>query len=237
MAPAGGFIVNMGVLRRAAGHGASVPCGQPTHEFGHHVENSALDKLLTALATDGIAHGDDLFDPALVAQLRAEAEALWQAQGFRPAAVGGARTRHAEIRGDLIHWWDAPHTAAQAQYLAHVEGLRQQLNARFLLGAFDFECHYALYPPGTHYARHLDRLRATEARVATCILYLNEGWREADGGALEIYADATAATPQRVILPQAGRLVCFFTDRLWHAVAPATRPRMSLTGWLRLRGQ
>jgi SM-20-related protein len=34
------------------------------------------------------------------------------------------------------------------------------------------------------------------------------------------------------VLPVAGRLVCFRSDLLEHEVLPATRERLSLTGWL-----
>jgi SM-20-related protein len=34
------------------------------------------------------------------------------------------------------------------------------------------------------------------------------------------------------ILPQAGKLVCFRSDQIEHEVLPATRPRMSITGWM-----
>jgi SM-20-related protein len=34
------------------------------------------------------------------------------------------------------------------------------------------------------------------------------------------------------ILPLAGRLVCFRSDQIEHEVLPATRERLSLTGWL-----
>jgi SM-20-related protein len=33
-------------------------------------------------------------------------------------------------------------------------------------------------------------------------------------------------------LPLAGRLVCFRSDMIEHEVLPATRTRMSITGWM-----
>ncbi|MDQ2656958.1 MAG: 2OG-Fe(II) oxygenase, partial [Bacteroidota bacterium] len=38
--------------------------------------------------------------------------------------------------------------------------------------------------------------------------------------------------PPLDILPVLGRMVCFRSDQLEHEVLPATRPRLSLTGWL-----
>jgi SM-20-related protein len=39
----------------------------------------------------------------------------------------------------------------------------------------------------------------------------------------------------RDVLPVAGTLVCFLSDRFEHEVLPATRERLSLTGWFRRR--
>ena len=38
------------------------------------------------------------------------------------------------------------------------------------------------------------------------------------------------------VLPEAGTLVVFLSADLPHEVLPATRERLSLTGWLRRRG-
>lgn len=60
------------------------------------------------------------------------------------------------------------------------------------------------------------------------ICYLNENWREDEGGQLRVYFPAGT----KDFFPTAGRLVCFRSDLLEHEVLPATRERLSLTGWL-----
>ena len=66
------------------------------------------------------------------------------------------------------------------------------------------------------------------------------GWRPEDGGALRLeLGEATVEAPSGdvvEVVPEAGTLVAFLADRFWHEVRPATRERMSLTGWLRTRG-
>jgi SM-20-related protein len=62
-------------------------------------------------------------------------------------------------------------------------------------------------------------------------MYLNENWALADGGALRIYDGKRV----RDVLPVAGTLVCFLSDRFEHEVLPATRERLSLSGWFRRR--
>ncbi|HQR51332.1 MAG TPA: 2OG-Fe(II) oxygenase [Methylophilaceae bacterium] len=39
------------------------------------------------------------------------------------------------------------------------------------------------------------------------------------------------------VLPQGGTLMTFLSDRFWHEVLPASRERMSVTGWFRTRGE
>ena len=56
----------------------------------------------------------------------------------------------------------------------------------------------------------------------------NEEWNEEQGGQLRIYTEGASQD----VLPIAGRLVCFRSDVLEHEVLPATRERLSLTGWI-----
>ena len=101
-----------------------------------------------------------------------------------------------------------------------------------MLGLFSFEGHYAIYPPGGGYARHKDRFRDDDARVLSCVAYLNDEWRACDGGALRIHRDAA---PPLDVLPRGGTLVAFLSERFDHEVLPAARERCSVTGWFRRR--
>jgi SM-20-related protein len=106
------------------------------------------------------------------------------------------------------------------------------LNRELMLGLVECESHYAVYPPGAGYTRHLDRLRDSDARVVSAVFYLNEAWRAADGGALRLYlADGSS----RDILPHAGTLLLFLSAQFEHEVLPATRERMSIACWMRQR--
>ena len=130
--------------------------------------------------------------------------------------------------------WIDPATATRAEQalLARLERLRVALNRSLQLGAFDLELQWALYPPGAHYARHLDAFRGDRAQVVSLVLYLNEAWQPCDGGALRLHLGADT---QRDVAPLAGTLVAFLSDRFEHEVLPANRERFSLAGWLRRR--
>lgn len=138
-----------------------------------------------------------------------------------------------EVRGDWIRWL-TPNgdSAAEGIYLAFLEQLRQAVNTEFDLGIYDFEGHLTYYPPGTFYRRHLDQSEDHDDRRLTCVLYLNEDWQIGDGGALRIYEDDDGSID---LLPLAGRFICFFSDRYYHEVLPASRLRKSVTGWFKQR--
>jgi SM-20-related protein len=173
--------------------------------------------------------------PGERARLARRGFALARAGALRPAAIGRGTTRalRADVRGDLVRWIDpAAPSRGEARVLARIERLRQALNRRLLLGAFELELHWALYPPGTRYARHVDQPRGRDARVVSLVLYLNDGWSEADGGALRLHPDAAGPID---VLPRGGTLVAFPSEGLAHEVLVARRERLALTGWLRRR--
>ncbi|WP_298185152.1 2OG-Fe(II) oxygenase [uncultured Pseudomonas sp.] len=137
------------------------------------------------------------------------------------------------LRGDHIQWLEPGQSAACDQYLAVMDELRGALNQALYLGLEDFESHFALYPPGAYYKRHLDRFRDDDRRAVSVVFYLNEAWQAEQGGALRLHlADGS----QHDVLPQAGSLLVFLSADMPHEVLPATRERLSLTGWLRRRG-
>ncbi|MFN4263018.1 MAG: 2OG-Fe(II) oxygenase [Thioalkalivibrionaceae bacterium] len=79
-----------------------------------------------------------------------------------------------------------------------IEALRTALNAELWLGLFDFEAHYAWYPPGARYEPHVDRLRHDDRRMISALIYLNDDWHVArDGGALRLHLTAEQASHAR----------------------------------------
>jgi SM-20-related protein len=153
---------------------------------------------------------------------------------FHAARVGKALTlRHdAGVRGDLTCWLEEPLFAAERELLDGLEQLRLALNRELYLGLFDLELHYAWYPPGAGYERHVDQPQGGTTRQLSLVLYLNETWSAAAGGELRIF-DRDGG--YRDIAPQGGRLVCFRTPQREHGVLPASRDRFSLSGWFRTR--
>jgi SM-20-related protein len=198
------------------------------------VSADPLQSIVDAIAGEGWCETDDFLPLDPVRALAEEARATWHAGGLRQAGVGtGAGYRlQGDVRGDHVLWVEPPGaTAAQRICLERFETLRLALNRELQLGLLDFECHFAVYPPGAFYRRHLDRFATDDRRALSCVLYLNEAWQADDGGALRLYL------PDRHcdVLPSAGTLVAFMSERFEHEVLPGQRDRLSLTGWFRRR--
>ena len=185
-----------------------------------------------ALASDGWCVFAGLMDLAQTHALAVECAAMHEGKLLLPARTGAARST-SPVRGDSTFWF-APGamSLAQQMFTDRIDALRVALNRELMLGLVECESHYAVYRPGAVYTRHLDRLRDNDARVLSAVFYLNEGWREADGGALRLYLGDGSAQD---IFPHAGTLVLFLSARFEHEVLPATRDRMSIACWMRQR--
>jgi SM-20-related protein len=196
---------------------------------------SAAGRIADALAERGWAVASSFLPAETIRALAEDARQRQRADEFRLAGVG-AGAGHAvreHVRRDVVHWLEPPGAgSAQQVCLAQFEALRLGLNRELQLGLFDFECHYACYAPRAFYRRHLDRLAGDDRRVLSCVLYLNDDWTPADGGQLRLHL------PDGVqeVLPEAGTLVTFLSERFEHEVLPARRERLSLAGWFRRRG-
>lgn len=153
---------------------------------------------------------------------------------FAPARIGGrgAEQRRGNIRGDFTCWLSEPLLPAERLLLQRLEELRLQLNRDAVLGLFELELHYARYPAGAAYARHVDQPQGSMQRKLSLVLYLNPGWQAADGGILRIHGARDGFVD---VEPIAGRLVCFLTPGREHEVLPARSERLSISGWFRGR--
>jgi SM-20-related protein len=185
-------------------------------------------------SVDGISVRDQFLAPSQIRAL-ADCARLRRARGdFDAARIGSGRSlQHREdIRGDSTCWITPPVWPAEQTLLGELERLRLELNRESLLGLFELELHYAWYPPGAGYARHVDQPQGRAQRRVSLVLYLNQDWMPAAGGELRIF---DAAAGYRDIEPIAGRLVYFLTPGREHAVLPTQRDRLSVSGWFRSR--
>jgi SM-20-related protein len=206
---------------------------------------SRFTETAAEIADRGWAVLNDFLSSETIALLRAEAQQFWQEEKFRAAGIGrsGGYAVRADIRSDHIRWLDEQVlTPAQKVYWDAIEELRQTLNSELFLSLESFESHFAVYPPGAAYQKHLDRFSDADERTISCTLYLNQDWQAEDGGQLRLYlqeneliAEGELTGGYLEVLPNAGTCVLFRSDTFFHEVLPANRIRFSLTGWFRRR--
>ena len=150
---------------------------------------------------------------------------------FRKAGIGKESQLqiNESIRGDYIRWVDKNEAPPPAKvYMDRLQSLGEHLNQSLYLSLKDYEIHFTIYPPGSYYKRHLDQFKKDDHRKLSVICYLNKEWEVQHGGQLRMHLPDKATD----ILPLSGRLVCFRSDQIEHEVLPATRERLSLTGWM-----
>ena len=202
--------------------------------------SSLLATLKTALPETGWAVIPQAFSAEQSSALRHDLLELWRQGEFHAAGIGSGqqKTVNAGIRGDAVRWLepqDSDTYPAIAAFQDFLEILRLELNRELMLGLFESEAHFAIYPPGGFYQRHVDNFRGSSARLVTFILYLNENWQPGDGGELRLFVDAEDGGRSIDIAPESGKLVVFMSEQFYHEVLPARSERLSVTGWLRRR--
>jgi SM-20-related protein len=200
-----------------------------------------VDEIAAAFAAHEYWIGADVFDAPLVARLRSRLLDCLRDGELARAGIGRGATRHVDstVRGDSIRWLDGGDTAERTLF-AELERLRVSLNETLYLGLLDVEAHYAVYPPGAGYRRHVDTFLDSSRRAVSFVLYLNERWSEADAGELVLYRGARSlqSSGERELVriaPAAGTFAVFEAD-VPHEVLPAARTRLSIAGWFRRRG-
>ncbi|EJK99115.1 MULTISPECIES: 2OG-Fe(II) oxygenase [Pseudomonas] len=198
-------------------------------------DHPLLLRIVDDLAERGWSQQDIFLPDALTRALAAECRQRAAEGELAPAAVGrGPFSEIREgIRGDRIQWIEPGQAQACDDYLMLMDSLREAMNRGLFLGLEDFESHFALYPPGAFYLKHVDRFRDDDRRMVSAVLYLNEAWQPEHGGQLRMYLDDAV---EQDVVPIGGCLVVFLSGDIPHEVLPATRDRLSLTGWFRRRG-
>ena len=194
--------------------------------------HTVFEPLIEGIVNQDFAVSEQFFDPELVAALRANLERRLREQELRPAGIGNQQLRREDhsVRGDHILWLERESAdPAEQVFFRRLTEFIDYLNMTCYAGIRGFEFHYALYPVGAFYKRHLDQFRSDQRRKYSFILYLNENWQPEDGGQLVLYPE----DEEQHIVPLGGRCVFFKSDELEHEVLPARRPRMSVTGWLK----
>ena len=193
-----------------------------------------LERANEGLASKGWFCGEGLIDSKFIDDINLWIERQSAVGSFKSAGIGkGIRLQNNQkIRADLTLWLDDDHDEDPlvAKLLNIVEAIRVSSNRHLFSALNNFEGHFAIYPPGGFYHRHIDTFRDDDARSITFILYLNEGWTSRDGGQLRLF---TSGEQFVEIEPTAGTIVLFRSRDFEHEVLPAQAERRSFTGWFK----
>jgi len=169
----------------------------------------------------------------LAGHLKANLEALHAGKLLLSAGTGNKTlvTRDTLFRSDKIYWLDRIHQDPyENEFLDLIDQFILYLNSTCYTGITGYEFHYTLYETGSFYKKHTDQFKNDEGRKYSMIMYLNEGWIAADGGELCIHH---SSGDQQNISPESGKTVFFKSNELEHEVLITSKPRMSITGWLK----
>jgi SM-20-related protein len=190
--------------------------------------------LVDALVEQGWYVGREVIDLTLCEALNRELLHRATYNGLDEAGIGRGQQHllRKDIRGDAIHWLDRE-SAAQRRYLDAMSELQQALNHALFLGLFEYEAHFAHYPPGAFYQRHLDSFRGRANRVISTVGYLTPDWPSDGGGEMVIYHPDDPSQEVARVIPEAGTFACFLSETIPHEVLPTRCPRTSIAGWFR----
>ena len=202
--------------------------------------NPLYEKVIDDLMGHRYSIVDDFFTKEEVGFLRAALLEKYDEDRFKKSAIGNQANEKVvdAIRGDFILWLDENNANnAENRFFNKLNDFKDYLNRTCFMGINEKEFHYALYPEGTFYKRHLDTFQNDSRRKLSMVCYLNdEDWKPEYGGELTIYLDENGSEKEINVYPVQGRMVVFESQILEHEVKPVKRERLSITGWLKTRG-
>jgi SM-20-related protein len=193
--------------------------------------NSKLFESITEnLVKDGYIVIEDALDSRLLEGLLLSAS---DESAYQKAGISKSSDLHIDRtkRSDKTLWLDED-GGSVSEYLSFAQELQKYLNRALYLGLNYYETHFAIYEKGDFYEKHRDAFKGSKNRVVTTVLYLNNEWKENDGGELLIYDDNEKFLAK--VLPKMGTLVVFLSDIFPHEVLPSNKKRHSIAGWFRV---
>lgn len=202
-------------------------------------ENAVYEAIISDLVERKYSIVEDFFDLKEIRKMRATLLNKYEEDSFKKAAIGNKTNEVIEkaVRGDFILWLnEADAGENELLFFNKINPFISYLNKTCFLGILFKEFHYALYPTGTFYKRHLDTFQNDDRRKLSLVCYLNEeDWIPENGGELVIYKMIEGEEHPITIYPYPGRVVIFESQLLEHEVKPVNTMRLSITGWLKTR--
>jgi SM-20-related protein len=204
------------------------------------VENPLYEQIISDITNQQFSIIENFFSAEEVSLLRDTLLAKHEDDTFKKAAIGNRVNEIIlkSVRGDVILWIDETKAdRAETLFFTKINDLIKYLNRTCFLGILQKEFHYAIYPSGTFYKRHIDTFQNDNRRKLSFVCYLNEeDWQAENGGELVLYLNKNNQETEKAIYPFPGRVVIFESQIIEHEVKPVrANQRLSITGWLKIR--
>jgi SM-20-related protein len=191
-----------------------------------------FEELISTYIQNKVGISNHFISKDLATGLRQNLFDLDEDDRLKSAGIGNQTIKNTEQdhRGDKIFWIDnQSDEPSERAFLNQINLFIEYLNDTCYTGINAYEFHYALYETGSSYHRHVDQFQNNNDRKFSLIHYLNTNWTADEGGELLIYEkDKT-----EIIFPEIQKAVFFRSADCEHEVSRSTRPRMSISGWLK----
>lgn len=194
--------------------------------------NQIFETIIRTYLEDGVGRSSEFIPRTLGSELKNILVQYLSMNHFIEAGIGLHQDyqKDANVRRDRIQWLEQDsQNNFEKEFFLLIDSFMLYLNQTCYAGITNYEFHYTLYEKGSFYRKHLDQFSENSSRVFSMIMYLNEDWKEGDGGELVVYQESN----ERIIEPKIGTMIFFNSAKLFHEVLETNVPRMSITGWLR----
>ena len=192
-----------------------------------------FNELIDTFIDNKVGIAENFLSESLATQLKANLTTLYNDKRMQSAGTGNNTlvSHDTLVRSDRIFWLDRTHNnQPENDFFELMDSFVSHLNSTCYTGITGYEFHYTLYEKGSFYKKHLDQFRNNSSRQYSMIMYLNSDWQENDGGELCIHQGDS----RQNISPTNGKSVFFKSSELEHEVLVTNKPRMSITGWLKI---
>ncbi|MDQ6479039.1 2OG-Fe(II) oxygenase [Dyadobacter sp. LHD-138] len=192
-----------------------------------------FNTLIDSFIDNKVGIAENFLSEALASHLKENLNLLYSGRQMLSAGTGNEAVvlQNKLVRGDKIYWLDRKHNDPyENDFFDLMDRFVSHLNSTCYTGITGYEFHYTLYETGSFYKKHIDQFRNNGSRQYSMIMYLNADWEEKDGGELRIHH----VDNQQNISPLNGKSVFFKSSELEHEVLLTNKPRLSITGWLKI---
>jgi SM-20-related protein len=196
-----------------------------------------LEKIFNTLIDSFIANkvgiADDFLSVSLAQHLKENLSKLYADKLMLSAGTGNEVVVNHDklVRSDVIYWLDRKHNNKhENDFFDLMDRFVAYLNSTCYTGITGYEFHYTLYEKGSFYKKHIDQFQQNGSRAYSMVMYLNDDWKQNDGGELRIHHQGS----EQNIAPLNGKSVFFKSSELAHEVLVTNKPRLSITGWLKV---